>query len=163
MQVVISQTWLLIVLLATTVYADELSLITKVALTGLPNDPRLRMSVKNEGHEVLTYYKWRLPWVESHSLLVAAVRGDGISLTKAPMFDHGDVELVSLKPGESVEGTIPVTLYFPEIHRDLKQTEVVLFWSYQMVLKDGRKLDRSGGWLSLPPLQQGVHSVPDMK
>lgn len=159
MRVVLSQAWFLMVFLTTTVYADNLNVTTRVALTGLPNDPRLLMAVKNEGRETLTCYKWSLPWEDSNSLLIAAVREDGISLKKALMFDHGASELVSLKPGESVEGTVPVTLYFPDIHKDLEQTGVILFWSYQMVLKDGRKLDRSGGWLLLSKTSRQLHDL----
>ena len=66
------------------------------------------------------------------------------------MFDDGDRELVSLKSGESAEGAIPAKLYFPDIGKDLEQTAVIFFWSYQMVLKDGRGLERSGGWFLIP-------------
>lgn len=143
--------WLLgCYLLSSSAFAGDLSMATKVSLAGLPNEPKLLINLKNEGLRAIAFNKWQLPWVDSHSLLVAAVREDGVSLKKALMFDDGDREIVSLGPGESLEGTVPISIYFPELHRDLKQTNVILFWTYQMVLKDGSKLERSGGWFSIP-------------
>ena len=156
------QAWLFaFYLLSSTAFAGEFGMAAKVSLTGLPNEPRLLINLKNEGPQAISFYKWRLPWVESHSLLVAAVREDGVSLKKALMFDDGDKEVVSLGPGKSVEGTVPLSLYFPDLDRDLKQTGVIIFWTYQMVLKDGSKLERSGGWLSIPRSPQPLPRSSD--
>lgn len=155
--------WLLgFYLLSSSAFAGDRGMATNVSLTGLPNEPRLLINLKNEGPRAIAFYKWQLPWVESHSLLVAAVREDGITLKNARMFDDGDREVVSLGSGKNIEGAVPVSLYFPDIHRDLKQTGVILFWTYQMVLKDGSKLERTGGWLSIPrsPQPQPRLSTP---
>jgi hypothetical protein len=152
-----------ILLFAGVVNAGDYGIDVQGVLGGLPDNPQILFQIKNTGSKEITFYAYELPWVDSDSLLVSAVRADKIQLKRSLLFDDGDREVLSLKPGKSLNGTVLVSLYYPEIKTILKETEVVLFWTYQMVLEDGTKLKRTSGWFSLPQLQQAPHSVPNSK
>lgn len=148
-------------LLAGMADAGDYGILVQAVLGGPPDNPQILFQIKNTGSKDITFYAYELPWVDSDSLLVTAVRADTIQLERSLLFDDGDREVLTLKRGKSLNGTVPVSLYYPGIKTILKETEVVLFWTYQMVLKDGTKLKRTSGWFSLPQLQKVPHSVPN--
>jgi hypothetical protein len=66
------------------------------------------------------------------------------------MDDISMFEEISIKPGETLEGDIPLRERFPELKGALEHTEVILFWVYEMRGKGRDSGERHVGWLSIP-------------
>jgi hypothetical protein len=93
-----------------------------------------------------------LPWVDwSMTLVAVEIDHDSTYVAKErnPVHDSVSGE-IALKPGLVLSGEIDLRQCFPNINEVLKRRDVLLFWSYQMNVIDGKPLPRVGGWLLIP-------------
>jgi hypothetical protein len=102
----------------------------------------------------LRIYRNDLPWECRHSLILVAVRagsGGGILAEDLPVDDPivGETEVLK---SQDLRGTIDLEKRFPSLLRALEQSDVILFWSYQLTPVGKSSLPRQGGWLLIPKL-----------
>jgi len=112
----------------------------------------LGVTLTNKSGAQLTTYEHSLPWVGLNSLILIAVKTDvlGTLLDKpSPIDDPGPASL-TIQPGETVTGRIPLTHRFPGFVEALKGRDVIVFWSYQFKPIDSSPLKRTGGYVLFP-------------
>jgi hypothetical protein len=109
----------------------------------------LQISIQNNGTTPWKLYTANLPWANSRSMYLTAVRNRTVLNAPIPIDDPiaGETEM---KPGEKLEGTINMHGRFPDLDKELKTSDVDLLWTYQLVTTDGKVVQRLGGWLPLP-------------
>lgn len=109
----------------------------------------LHIKLKNCGSEDLKMFRAGLPWGNSHSMYLNAVRNRTPLTAPTPIDDPvaGDV---TIKPGETVEGDINLHERFPSLEKELNNDDVDLLWTYQANETKGSTVSRFGGWVLLP-------------
>lgn len=109
----------------------------------------LHIRVKNRGTSDLKMFRASLPWGNSRSMYLNAVRQLTPLIAPTPIDDPvaGDI---TIKPGETVEGDINLHGRFPSMEKELTKDDVDLFWTYRATLTDGSVVARFGGWIPLP-------------
>jgi hypothetical protein len=89
----------------------------------------LHVNLENRGTQSIRLYVHDLPWLASSPFLIAAVDESGSVLKQVrPIADPGTVEQI-IKPGQHLQGTIPLDQPFPELAELSTRTEVIVFWS----------------------------------
>ncbi len=109
----------------------------------------LHIRVQNVGQNSLPLFKAGLPWGNSRSMYLTAIQNRAPLAAPTPIDDPVSGE-VTLKPGEMLEGDINLLGRFPKLTAELKEHDVDLLWTYQVVTTDGKVLQRLGGWVLLP-------------
>lgn len=107
----------------------------------------LRVTVSSRAEARVSFPKYRLPWGNRNSMIFVPVDGDGRCVgDRAVPIDDSGYEKVSLGPSESITGNIDLRRVLPELEKELKKSDVHLFWAYAPPeeLRIGRW---SGGWL----------------
>ena len=115
----------------------------------------LIIRLRNESAESLPVYNDDLPWVRMRSMTLIAVETSDFAgiVLGGPQFKPNEDSAepwVTIKPGESLTGEISLITRFPRIEESLKDRDVILFWSYRLRIKDGRRSNRVTGWVLVP-------------
>lgn len=109
----------------------------------------LGITLTNQSPEPLKIYQHSLPWVGWNSTVLVAVKTDapGTVLDNLSPIDDPGAAAITIKPGETLTGTIPLTRRFPSFLEALKERDVIVFWSYQFQPIDAAPLKRTGGYV----------------
>ena len=114
----------------------------------------LHVTLTNRSGKPLTIYQHSLPWVGWYSILLTAVKTDalGTVIEKSLIIDDPGPGRITIKPGETLTGKIPLVSRFPDLLNALKERDVIIFWSYQLEAIDAPPFQRTGGYVLLPKL-----------
>jgi len=106
----------------------------------------LRVELRSGAETRVTFYKSRLPWGSTHSMILVAVTPTGRYLEKQLPIDDPSPEKVTLDPKESIRGNINLRKVFKGLDEVLEKSDVHVFWAYEAPeeLRVGRW---SGGWI----------------
>jgi hypothetical protein len=120
----------------------------------------LHIRLKNNGPTLLSIYEPELPWGRRESIVIVAVLADGTNaVMKESDYIHDPNRFtLELKPGEITEGQVPLNVRFEDLPDVVEKHDVIIFWSYQLQLKDGKRLKRQGGWLLIPKEKEKMGS-----
>jgi len=110
----------------------------------------LHVTLKNSGATTLSTLRHRLPWGNTYSLLVVAATEGGKLPNESFLIDDPTFVEIQIKPGEILEGDVPLNLRFRDLPDEVTKHDVIIFWSYRMQLQNGNYLERFGGWLLIP-------------
>jgi len=119
----------------------------------LRDGPRveLRFIVKSNSDEPMRYFVDGLPWgvYGAAAIVVATPTGETLD-PEAPIEDPGPAIAV-LQPRQEVRGSIDLTARFPSLKKRRRETDLLVFWSYEFwrTMPEG-EAKRAGGWLLLP-------------
>jgi hypothetical protein len=116
--------------------------------------PVLSIRVTNRSAEAITFDIGMGPWIGPRMIQLVAIRipsGSHIVNEEAALLDAQPGE-VNLKPGASEANIVYLEEVYPELVAELRRgrRDLVLFWTFEMRLNDGRLSERVGGWLLLP-------------
>lgn len=109
----------------------------------------LHIQLKNCGAEEIKMFRASLPWGNSRSMYLNAVR-NRMQLTAPTPIDDPVAGDFTIKPGETVEGDINLHERFPSLETELSKDDVDLLWTYQASETAGSTVSRFGGWILLP-------------
>lgn len=119
-------------------------------------DPNSRSIVQvrlvNRSANSLELYAARLPWGNSSSMFFLALTRPEPSSTlpESQEFDEARPGTVTIRPGESVSGTIDLARRFPTLGQALSSGPVMMFWTYELRTSEPKTLGRVFGGLLLP-------------
>jgi hypothetical protein len=118
---------------------------------GAPIDgqPTLRAKLRNTSGQAITVDGSRLPWGNRYSITLLAVPERSQPLLLLFPIDDPMKEDVTIKPGESLEGTIRLGSFFRGIADAVKKSPVLVLWSYQLKTVDGEQSERITGAVQL--------------
>lgn len=119
------------------------------------NDYNLLIELKNTGASALSISDGRLPWGSFGSMIVLAVGEDGEALPEVPHITNPSGTTIQINPGETIRGQVYLNKSYPDLPTALKKRDIIIFWSYQPQLTDGKRLERTGGWLIVPKVNRG--------
>jgi hypothetical protein len=108
----------------------------------------LKFTVTSAARSRVTLDKYRLPWANVHSVVLAAVTRSGQSLQRDMPIDDPLNQRVSLDAGESLSGTIDLRKAFRGLESTLEKEDVNLFWAYDAPKELGIN-DHWNGWILL--------------
>ena len=111
--------------------------------------PALEVRLVWHGNEAIEIPRASLPWEDRYSLLVIAATTDGEILEPALPVEDGGYQTVKLSPGVVHSGRIDLDDRFPSLRSELKNRDVLIFWTYQLRPLRRGELERLGGWLVL--------------
>lgn len=133
--------------------SNELMIDVSIERSGT-NEYSLHIHLKNNGSAILTLEEQLLPWGNTKSMGIVAVKNDlGYGLIERALdFDDPVHQDIQIKPGQSLEGKVSLA-DFGNLHKERLKSDVIIFWTYEMLLREGRRLPRSGGWLVLTKLE----------
>jgi hypothetical protein len=106
----------------------------------------LRVTIHSRADAPITFFKWRLPWGNRHSMILVAVTPDGKCLQQFYPIDDPGFEKISLDPGASVSGDINLRNFFTDLDSAVNKSDVHLFWAYEAP-EELTIARRSGGWI----------------
>jgi hypothetical protein len=115
-------------------------------------DYHLVVTLTNHSASALTTYEHALPWVGHNSMLLVAVKADAVGTIiekDSPVDDPGPAT-VTIPPGQTSTGTIPLVSRFPGFLEALAEREVIVFWSYQCQPVGSAPLPRVAGYVLFP-------------
>lgn len=112
-----------------------------------PSTVVLAMRLKNVSSETMELYKSDLPWgIQSSLILGVATNTSDPRLIKPVFFiDDPGPSLILIRASEVTSGDIDLLRRFPNLSKELRTRDLIVFWSYQAVLKDGEKTPRVTG------------------
>jgi len=112
-------------------------------------DYHLAITLTNSSAEALTTYEHALPWVGHNSMLLVAVKTDAVGtiLEKVSPVDDPGPATVTIQPGQTSAGKIPLVSRFPGFLEALAEREVIVFWSYQFQPVGLAPLPRMAGYV----------------
>ncbi len=121
-----------------------------VEATGTPAR-KLEMRLTNQSPGPITVFRHSLPWSSAYSALVVAVEADAVGtvLDRSTPVDDPIAGALTIKPNETLTGQIDLDRRFPSLSHELKERDVIVFWSHQLQTTDGDPLPRTGGWTLL--------------
>ena len=127
-------------------------LLMEVNLAPSPKETTLEIGLTAKGAKPIRLYQDSLPWESRYSMVLIAVKANrtGDLLKKYMPVDDPGVTVVVLNPGQPMKGRIALNKRFPDLVQTLQESDVLLFWSYQLEPLDGAPLERQGGWLLIP-------------
>jgi hypothetical protein len=109
---------------------------------------KVRMTLKS-GKPILLA-RASLPWENRYSLVLVAVRPNGRAIDSVMTIADAGYDTLTLHPGQTLTGSVDLNRRFHGLEETLHETEVILFWSYQLSPVHGLPTDRLGGWLVVP-------------
>jgi hypothetical protein len=129
-----------------------------VSVQSTVNNPLiLQIRLILQGDHPVRFARSLLPWESSRSLILAAAElpgGRTIPLSPAFFDDPGPAD-TSLEPGRAMSGTVNLRERFPELTGRLAESDVIIFWSYQLsgvttaADREAWSSERTGGWVLL--------------
>lgn len=112
--------------------------------------PTLRVSLKNTGNQPLTIDRSALPWGNRYSITILAAPANAQPLGLVFPIDDPGFDEVTVKPGESLTGTIRLTLFFRDVGMAVEKASLTVLWSYQLRTVDGKLSQRIAGHVTVP-------------
>ena len=140
----------LLLLLISTVLGDGETMPAGVQVELDPAKPlALRITLRSGSKTAARIYRSSLPWGNRYSMVFAGVTPRGEPLTQdLPIDDPGPTQ-VTVEPKSSLSGDIDLQRVFTDLDKELKKSEVIVFWAYKA--PDGLGIPRwSGGWVLIP-------------
>jgi hypothetical protein len=125
--------------------AIELAVVVPSAT---PRVLQVRMTLKSE--EPVLVARAALPWESPYSLVLVAVRPNGRPVDRVMTIADAGYDTLTIHRGQTLSGSVDLDRRFHGLAETLHETEVILFWSYQLSPVHGVPADRLGGWLVLP-------------
>lgn len=135
--------------------SDIVDISVELDLQGLSSsDYILHVKLTHRSRDILTIYQHSLPWVGWYSILLTAIKTDalGTVIEKSLIIDDPGPVRITIKPGETLTGDIPLIGRFPDLLEALRETDVIIFWSYQLKPVDAPPFQRACGYVVLPKL-----------
>ena len=107
--------------------------------------------VKSVGKEPMKYFLDALPWRAYGSATVVVSTPPGETLEPEWPIDDPGPTIAMLEPDQEMRGAIDLTARFPTLKKRRRETDLLVFWSYQFprTMPQG-KAARTGGWLVVP-------------
>jgi hypothetical protein len=93
-----------------------------------------------------------LPWGTYPNLQIVAARADSIGtvLPKAAQFKEPvESPLTTIVADQPVRGRVQLAQHVEALGKALRQSDVVIFWSYRLDVSSELSSNRTGGWLVL--------------
>jgi len=97
----------------------------------------LYFNLKNNSGVNIEVYKSLLPWENANSISMVAYIKNNITTEIYQVFPISDPffsDRVIVKNGSALNGKIRLSKFFPSLNKSLKENDVLLFWSYFMIL-----------------------------
>lgn len=95
-----------------------------------------------------------LPWGAFPNLQVVAVttdaRGSAALPRLSPLREPAESPITTLVAGQRLRGRVPLNEYVEGLADVLRDSEVLVFWSYRLDVPGDRPSNRTGGWVDLP-------------
>ena len=95
-----------------------------------------------------------LPWGAFPNLHVVAVttdaRGSAALPRLSPFRESAESPITTLVAGQRLRGRVPLNEYVEGLAEVLRDSEVLVFWSYRLDVPGDRHSNRTGGWVDLP-------------
>jgi len=114
-------------------------------------DEVLKFTITNTTGSSLKVETSSLPWKMRSSLMLFVAEGGGMGgepETMLPQFyplESPGFGETRIEPGESLTGTVVLNRYFPSLKEVLKESDVVIFWSYRLKPIDSAPFKRVAG------------------
>jgi hypothetical protein len=110
----------------------------------------LNITIKNESDKKIRIPRGLLPWSETpwNNLIILAINIDQNNkiIQKANLI-RNPVGYIDIEPSQEATGTISLNKFFPSLEKVVQESDVVLFWSYQVPKQNKIEYRRSGGWV----------------
>lgn len=112
----------------------------------------LSVKLTNPSRERLFVFLDSLPWESIESIILVAVTADRKQALLEETLPVDDVvpDTVGIDSGKSLRGQVLLSRRFPGLDTALRRGPVVLFWSFQVRMSNGQRLDRQAGAFVLP-------------
>lgn len=114
---------------------------------------QLHFKITNNTDKILHTYEGNLPWSFPAPVVIAAAWVWGDILPHAPPPPPTNSKrtsaVVSIAPGETIEGSIPLSRYVEGLDEARRRGDVIIFWWYNS-WGVKQKIGTYGGWLMLP-------------
>jgi hypothetical protein len=126
--------------------------LMEVSITRSTNGTALDIRLTSKVAKPIRVYKSSLPWAAWHSMVLVAVKANrsGEVLEKLTPVDDPGPTVIVLNSGESIKGRVDLNERFPGLSQSVRDSDVLLFWSYQLFSIGGAPFERQGGWLLIP-------------
>ena len=97
-------------------------------------------------------YRASLPWATVQSLVLVAVKLDALGTVVEQRFpiDDPSAEVITLAPGQVLEGAVPLDPRFPGLAAARRKRDVMVFWTWQLETVQGASFPRSSGAVLFP-------------
>lgn len=117
--------------------------------------PTLEIAISNSRATSIKLYSADLPWATRHSLLLVAMTNDSQQsrIDEALYVDDPGPGYTVIGPKDTKTGSIDLTRRFPDLSKVRRESEVIIFWSYQAKLVTGEQTRRVSGAVVLPKLE----------
>jgi hypothetical protein len=113
------------------------------------NPPALHVTVRSRAETRVSFFKWRLPWGNTNTMILVAVASDRNYIKRNIPIDDPSPERVSMEPNESLSGDVRLDNAFSGFDTALKRSDIHLFWAYEAP-KELHIAPWSGGWILIP-------------
>lgn len=127
----------------------------------------LAITLTNTGEKPLRFSKGSGPWVGPEQIRLVAIIlpwGDPI-VNKEQALRDPHLGSMELAPGEAEQHSVAIDDIYPELAAELRngKSDVVLFWTYQLMTSDSAQSERVGGWLMFPAKRTGSNDVKSVR
>jgi hypothetical protein len=110
---------------------------------------RLGVTLQSIAATRTTIFKGDLPWMSQHRMILVLVGPSGECVRRDEVIGHPPPGEILLNPNETVSGDIKLSVAFKDFDRDVRRSELHLFWAYES--PPGLGLPQwSGGWILIP-------------
>jgi hypothetical protein len=112
----------------------------------------LRFVVKSQSAQPVRLFLDSLPWraYGNAAVVVATPTGEPLEEDVLPIDDPGPA-MVVLEPRQEMRGSLDLTARFPTLRDRRRETDLLVFWSYQFLqTMPQAEAKRAGGWLVVP-------------
>jgi hypothetical protein len=125
-----------------------------------PHGPVLRFTMKNSGDEPLAFSRAFLPW--SEGLFEAPMHARFVEFPYQEFQQahriNDTVGSVTVDPGASISGELPLNRRFIALQQNLKKGAVIVFWHWVPNPTGQAKLEPKAGWVVLSPGSEALDS-----
>jgi hypothetical protein len=113
---------------------------------------RITLELTYRGADAASLYKASLPWENRYAIVLVAADASphGSTLKKELLIDDPDSGKVAIASTQTLNGSIDLTDWFPELPDRRSKGDILLFWSYEPKSVKGAKYQRISGVLTLP-------------
>lgn len=117
-----------------------------------PGGPKLTFRLKNSSDQIVRFPRGLTPWSETvwngFVLLGVDPGADHTLIPKANAL-RNPTGILEIGPNAESHGEILLTKVFPTIVQQLRQGNIILFWSYNPISPPGIEITPTGGWFLL--------------
>lgn len=114
-------------------------------------NPKLAFTLRNISREPISLYPSWLPWGNPNSIQVAALTATGeVIPTFWPIADPPPETPMTVSPGQTLTGEFELNTRFKNLGQHLKQTDVLILWTYRFSPMGGGSAGRVSGVTLLP-------------